>query len=468
MVELFFRVVCGGGDEWEEGGVSGFYDFKEVKEAAKGGWGSLLGRLGVDASCLTGRHTRCPGCGGKDRFRYDDRNGEGTWICSGGGNTQSGDGVGLLIHVRGCDWKEAVNILGAELGLGTKDFKGAVREAGVAGRPERRLEPVNELYDHEALRGAVAGVDVVSPEWFIERSPVDPRRVTSGEFLSAVFKEGERALVFTNFYSQGDFAWEVGRGGFRLGGERGVKAVKSALPVNGGKDGVWFLSNPVSLKWEPNPRKAGEFSRRTKECVTGWRYLVLECDESKTLKKRAGMLRDALREGWTVAGGCEERFRKLGKGWAKEMVERCNEWDALARLYVQWAGEVPGMWLRFLAGFPDSIVAIYSSGGESWHALVYVGADTWADMDGLLKGNPNAKKAGQREGAKRVWARFGADPGALSPVRLTRLPGCTRNGNEQRLIYLNPGKCGWVDIGGKLEQKRIVDLVPRRKIDLRG
>jgi hypothetical protein len=43
-------------------------------------------------------------------------------------------------------------------------------------------------------------------------------------------------LVFTNFYSQGDFAWEVGRGGFRLGEERGVRAVKSALPAS-----MWFV-----------------------------------------------------------------------------------------------------------------------------------------------------------------------------------------------------------------------------------
>jgi hypothetical protein len=34
---------------------------------------------------------------------------------------------------------------------------------------------------------------------------------------------------------------------------------------------------------------------------------------------------------------------------------------------------------------------------------------------------------------------FGADPGAMTPVRLTRLPGCTRGGREQRLIFLHPG-----------------------------
>jgi len=443
-----------------------YYDFAEVKDKARGVWANVLSGLGVDASTLTGRHSRCPGCGGKDRFRFDDMNGDGTWVCSGGGNFQSGDGIGLLMHVRGCDFKEGMQLLGEALNLDGKERTGggAPRNAGVAAVPKAVLAPVNELFDFAALRDLVAAVPEVTPEWFVERSPVDPRRVTSGEFLNAVFEPGERALVFTNFYSQGDFAWEVGRGGFRLGEERGVRAVKSALPVDGGKDGVWFLSNPVSLAWETNPRKQGEFSRRTKECVTSWRYLVLECDESKTLKKRAGLLRDAVREGWKVSKKAEIEFPKMGKEWAAAMVRRPDEWERLAEDHVEMAGQVPGLWLKFLAMFPDSIRAIYSSGGESWHALVYVGVDTWADMDGLLKGNPNARSASGRMGAKRAWSRMGADPGALSPVRLTRLPACTRGGREQRLIYLNPGDKSLVEIGGKLVRKRILDLVPRRKV----
>lgn len=122
------------------------------------------------------------------------------------------------------------------------------------------------------------------------------------------------------------------------------------------------------------------------------------------------------------------------------------------------------MWLKFLAGFPDPIRAIYSSGGGSWHALVCVDRDTWAGMDGLLKGNPNGRTAAARAGCKATWARYGADPAALTPVRLTRLPGCMRNGKEQKLIYLNPGPKAMHDARGKLVSKRILELVPRRKV----
>jgi hypothetical protein len=87
-------------------------------------------------------------------------------------------------------------------------------------------------------------------------------------------------------------------------------------------------------------------------------------------------------------------------------------------------------------------------------------------MDGLLKGDPKGRKKVDREGVKRFWATYGADPGALTPVRLTRLPGCTRGGNEQRLIYLNPHpKSMHPTPTGGLAMKRIVDLVPRRSVE---
>ena len=281
----------------------------------------------------------------------------------------------------------------------------AAKESGVAPEPMAARRRVNELYDEERLRSVTAGVCDVDEKWFMERSPKDPRGVMPGEFLESIFDRGERAIIFTRFTSPGDFAWQVGKGGFRLGSSPEVKAVRSRLPLDGGKDGVWFLSNPVSLKWEVSPRNEGKKSRRIKECVTGWKYLVLESD------------------------------------------------DAPAEL-----------WLKFLARMPDCIRAIYSSGGRSWHALVCVYAPTWAHMDGILQGNPNGQNAGQRMGAKRMWAELGADPGALTPVRLTRLPGCTRGGKLQKLIWLNPAPGGGLNDKGEWDAVPIVDYPKRREI----
>ena len=54
-----------------------------LRDRARGRWHGLLPSLGVDSRYLTGKHTGCPICReGSDRFRFDDKGGAGTWICS--------------------------------------------------------------------------------------------------------------------------------------------------------------------------------------------------------------------------------------------------------------------------------------------------------------------------------------------------------------------------------------------------
>jgi hypothetical protein len=99
----------------------------------------------------------------------------------------------------------------------------------------------------------------------------------------------------------------------------------------------------------------------------------------------------------------------------------------------------PGTWLRILVQLEAPIAAVYTSGGKSLHALVKVDAAS-AEQFNLIA--QNYKKL----------ARVGADPAAITAVRLTRLPGCLRLGGKdstgkyskysdprlQKLIYLNP------------------------------
>lgn len=93
--------------------------FREVAEAAQGQWKSLLPGLGVDAHALHGRHCACPGCGGKDRFRFDDKDGHGTFVCSqGGGELLAGDGFMLLEHVHGWSRAESFRAVRDALGMG--------------------------------------------------------------------------------------------------------------------------------------------------------------------------------------------------------------------------------------------------------------------------------------------------------------------------------------------------------------
>lgn len=68
-------------------------------DAAKGRWREILPQLGVARKFLSGRHGPCPICGGKDRFRFDDRTKNGDYYCN-----QCGSGLGIKLVMKVNDW----------------------------------------------------------------------------------------------------------------------------------------------------------------------------------------------------------------------------------------------------------------------------------------------------------------------------------------------------------------------------
>lgn len=79
---------------------------EDVAVLAKDRWHSLLPQLGVSPRHLTRRHCACPMCGGTDRFRYDNKEGRGTWICNQCG---AGDGFDLAMRVTGMGFAEVAD-----------------------------------------------------------------------------------------------------------------------------------------------------------------------------------------------------------------------------------------------------------------------------------------------------------------------------------------------------------------------
>lgn len=70
----------------------------KTTEAAKGKWPGILKQLGVDESYLRDRHGPCPMCGGSDRYRFDDKDGTGSYYCNQCG---PGDGMNLAMSITG-------------------------------------------------------------------------------------------------------------------------------------------------------------------------------------------------------------------------------------------------------------------------------------------------------------------------------------------------------------------------------
>lgn len=231
----------------------------------------------------------------------------------------------------------------------------------------------------------------ITLDWLSARSPVPlPMEAEQGpetarQFLDALYDPDERVLVFTRFYSQGDFMWTAGGGAcVRLADKQGVAPVKSPLP-RGGPEGVWFLNQPITGDWKINHAAtnhgAPRWGRRHGDCVTAWRYLVLESDVAD-----------------------------------------------------------PDLWLRALVLLPLPIAAIYTSGGQSIHALIRLDAEDKPTFDAI------------RDELVQIVCPLGADAAAMTAVRLTRLPGMLRHGKTdkegtlqrydrprlQRLAWLNP------------------------------
>jgi len=72
-------------------------DAEQARALARGRWEDILGRLDYHVTPDTNQHSACPVCGGTDRFRFDNENGTGSFICSQGtGKTVAGDGLSLL------------------------------------------------------------------------------------------------------------------------------------------------------------------------------------------------------------------------------------------------------------------------------------------------------------------------------------------------------------------------------------
>jgi Zinc-binding domain of primase-helicase len=101
-----------------------------TSETAHGRWREILPVLGVPIAALNGKHQACPACGGKDRFRFDDRHGDGDYLCNQCG---AGKGISLLMKVNGWSYADAAKRVDELIG---KVPPKAVRNAPASAKPD--------------------------------------------------------------------------------------------------------------------------------------------------------------------------------------------------------------------------------------------------------------------------------------------------------------------------------------------
>ena len=137
-------------------------------ERARGRWREILPQLGIDTRFLCNKHGPCPICGGKDRFRFDDREGSGSYYCN-----QCGPGPGLLLirKLRGWDHKTACAEVDKIIGSSTAAPPTNHAPKTAAGKPaaiQRLLRDANQpdvVTAYLRRRGLAVTSDVLRGYW---------------------------------------------------------------------------------------------------------------------------------------------------------------------------------------------------------------------------------------------------------------------------------------------------------------
>lgn len=107
----------------------------DIKDQSAGRWQSILINLGMGANILTGKHSECPLCGRQKGFRFDDKDGSGSYICV----CSAGKGVNLAIEYLGLDFVSAVKSIRSVLGISVEREVKAVDNAKELRKAKQRL-----------------------------------------------------------------------------------------------------------------------------------------------------------------------------------------------------------------------------------------------------------------------------------------------------------------------------------------
>lgn len=118
-------------------------DVKTLKNKAQGKWLQILTAVGVNDAYLDGNHHPCPICGGTDRFRYDDIDGNGSFFCN-QCQPRSGDSITLIQKIYGLSLRDAIDKINYV--IDKNNFTAGNTTSGTAKTKQASRHLLNELW----------------------------------------------------------------------------------------------------------------------------------------------------------------------------------------------------------------------------------------------------------------------------------------------------------------------------------
>tara|TARA_R110000868_G_scaffold207746_2_gene456738 strand:- start:341 stop:1270 length:930 start_codon:yes stop_codon:yes gene_type:complete len=248
----------------------------EIAEIARGKWRLLLPALGVPKEAMTLKHSSCPFCGGKDRYRWCDYQGSGSWICNQCGK---GDGFDLVVRLTGVSFGtlsiKIRDMLGAgrgphvELRNEADDFRAKIKSIWAETVHPKRFSPVglyltrrvpgltssNGLREHPALFNpttASRGPAMIAMVYGVDGQPVNLHctfLTNDGHKVAA--EPAKRVMRGPLPDGCAVRLGPVGEVGQTMGIAEGIESALSASVLNDGMV-VWSaLNGQLLAKWAP-------------------------------------------------------------------------------------------------------------------------------------------------------------------------------------------------------------------------
>jgi putative DNA primase/helicase len=257
----------------------------DIKVLTRGRWPSILMQLGFPADALSKRDVPCPMCGGKDRFKFLDTDGNGTYYCRGCGGRDGrggGDwGLPLVMKWKNLNWRgacEAVEALveGAAITRPTErqgedQARSAMKWMWESAKPLGGSDPASFYLFGRAIAEMPSGAAIRFAESMPDYDAVEKRKTYRPAMLARMVNS-ERGILHITFLTIEGKKAEIAKvkrfftgarvpvgGAVRLapaaetmGVSTGIETSLSAAQKHGMP--VWAtLSDVGLLKFEPPP-----------------------------------------------------------------------------------------------------------------------------------------------------------------------------------------------------------------------